>query len=112
MSIRVIYVSLLLILTVLSSCDDQLKHNDYRIGVSQCSGGSWRDKQNNEMLRELLLHDDATMELLCAVDHGKKQIEDIQYFIDNTINHPFFLFSYISICRCANIYIFFITTKK
>ena len=68
MSIRVIYVSLLLILTVLSSCDDKLKHNDYRIGVSQCSGGSWRDKQNNEMHRELLLHEGFSMELHCAFD--------------------------------------------
>ena len=86
MSIRVIYVSLLLILTVLSSCDDQLKHNDYRIGVSQCSGGSWRDKQNNEMHRELLLHEGFSMELRCAHDDDKQQMADIQHFMDEKVD--------------------------
>lgn len=83
---RIIYITFLLLITVFSSCNNESVHKHYRIGVSQCSGGYWREKQNNEMLRELLLHDDATMELLCAVDNGKKQIEDIQYFIDNKVD--------------------------
>ena len=61
-------------------------HN-YIIGVSQCSEGSWRDKLNKEMERELLLHEGVAMELRCAHDNNQTQIEDIQYFIDkNTIS--------------------------
>ena len=59
------------------SCGDKDTH-EYRIGVSQCSGGFWRQKQNNEMLRELLLQESATMERRCAEDNEDKQIEDIQ----------------------------------
>ena len=67
------------------SCSDKDTH-EYRIGVSQCSGGFWRQKQNNEMLRELLLQESATMELRCAEDNDEKQIEDIQYFIDQKVD--------------------------
>lgn len=67
------------------SCSDGDKH-EYRIGVSQCSSGFWRQKQNNEMLRELLLQEGATMELRCADDNDDKQIADIQYFIDQKVD--------------------------
>ena len=78
---EILFSSLLLI-----ACNEANGNHAYRIGVSQCSGGFWREKQNNEMLRELLLHEDATMELLCAVDNGEKQVEDIKYFIDKNVD--------------------------
>lgn len=59
---------------------------NYRIGVSQCSDGSWRQKQNNEMRRELLLHEGISMELRCAHDDDKRQIADIQHFIDEKVD--------------------------
>ena len=37
---------MLAITTVITSCSDS---NTYRIGVSQCSGGAWREKVNNEI---------------------------------------------------------------
>lgn len=78
---EILFSSLLLI-----ACNEANGNHAYRIGVSQCSGGFWREKQNNEMLRELLLHEDATMELLCAVDNGEKQVEDIKYFLDKNVD--------------------------
>ena len=78
---EILFSSLLFI-----ACNEANGNHAYRIGVSQCSGGFWREKQNNEMLRELLLHEDATMELLCAVDNGEKQVEDIKYFIDKNVD--------------------------
>lgn len=76
------------ILSTLSSCVDNKKEGEkqYHIGVSQCSSGYWRDKLNNEMQRELLLHDGITMELRCAEDEDKHQIDDIQYFIDEGVD--------------------------
>ena len=61
------------------------KGNDYiyKIGVSQCSSDEWRDKMNNEMRRELLFHENAVMEIRSANDNNQKQIEDIEYFLDN-----------------------------
>ena len=68
------------------SCEQANSHGLFRIGVSQCSGGHWRLKQNHEMLRELLLQEHATMELRCAEDDIQKQIADIQYFIDEKVD--------------------------
>lgn len=55
----------------------------YRIGVSQCSDDDWRRKMNEEINREAMLHDDVEVEIRSADDSSKKQIEDIQYFVDN-----------------------------
>lgn len=55
----------------------------YKIGVSQCSSDDWRSKMNDEILREMLLHDDAEVEIRSADDDSEKQIEDIKYFVDN-----------------------------
>ncbi len=55
----------------------------YRIGVSQCSQDDWRMKLNDEINREIMLHDDAVVEIRSADDSNEKQIEDIKYFADN-----------------------------
>ncbi|MCM1068078.1 MAG: substrate-binding domain-containing protein [Muribaculaceae bacterium] len=55
----------------------------YRIGVSQCSSDDWRSKMNDEIYRELIFHDNATVEIRSADDSNDKQIADIRYFADN-----------------------------
>lgn len=65
----------------LASCSRPAKV--YRIGVSQCSSDDWRSKMNDEIMRETLFHDNATVEIRSADDNSDKQISDIQYFIDN-----------------------------
>lgn len=55
----------------------------YRIGVSQCSDDDWRTKMNEEILREMIFHDNATVEIRSADDSNEKQIADIRYFADN-----------------------------
>lgn len=64
---------------------DSFDH-EMHIGVSQCSGGYWRDQQNNELESELLLHEGATIEIRCAEDDCDRQIADIQYYIDNNVD--------------------------
>lgn len=58
----------------------------YRIGVSQCSGGAWREKLNSEMERELLLHDGISLEIRNANDDNQQQIEDIRYFMNQKVD--------------------------
>ncbi len=70
---------------LLSSCTSA-REPRYRIGVSQCSEGPWRAKQNAEMERELLLHDGISMELICCHDNSQQQIKDIRYFIDQKVD--------------------------
>ena len=82
-SLSLYLLSFMLQSCLLTSCDHGEEQKLFRIGVSQCSGGHWRQKQNNEMLRELLLQEQATLEIRCADDQEVKQIEDIQYFMDN-----------------------------
>lgn len=55
----------------------------YRIGISQCSEDDWRAKMNDEILREIMLHEDATVEIRSADDDNATQIADIRYFADN-----------------------------
>lgn len=56
----------------------------YRIGVSQCSRDDWREKMNDEILREVMFHDgEAEVEILSADDDNDRQIADIEYFADN-----------------------------
>ncbi|MDE6008376.1 MAG: substrate-binding domain-containing protein [Muribaculaceae bacterium] len=73
-------LSILLLLIISSGCGDK---KVYRIGVSQCSDDDWRTKMNEEIKREMMLHDDAIVEIRSADDNSAKQIEDIRYFVDN-----------------------------
>ena len=67
-------VLLSVILIFLSSCEEK---KSYFIGVSQCSSDDWRDKMNNEVLREAMLHDDIEVEIISADDNSEKQISDL-----------------------------------
>lgn len=64
----------------LSACQDE---KTYKIGVSQCSQDDWRMKMNEEIQREIMSHEDASVEIRSADDSSTKQIEDIRYFVDN-----------------------------
>lgn len=79
---KILYKILLttLALLTLSACADNKK---YRIGVSQCSQDDWRKKMNDEIQREIMLHEDATVEIRSADDNSAKQIADLHYFVDN-----------------------------
>lgn len=59
------------------------REKTYRIGVSQCSADDWRNKMNEEIMREMMFHPEATVEIRSADDSNEKQIADIRYFRDN-----------------------------
>lgn len=65
---------------VLSGCHETKK---YKIGISQCSQDDWRAKMNDEIEREIMFHEEATVEIRSADDNNEKQIADINYFADN-----------------------------
>lgn len=48
-------------LIIFSACGNN-EVKKYRIGVSQCSGDYWRVRTNEDMQRELLLHDDVELD--------------------------------------------------
>lgn len=68
------------ILLILCGCAES---KTYKIGVSQCSQDDWRTKMNDEINREIMFHEDATVEIRSADDSNEKQIEDIKYFVKN-----------------------------
>lgn len=74
------YCILLVIFIILAGCNDG---RTYKIGVSQCSQDDWRTKMNDEINREIMFHDDAVVEIRSADDSSAKQIEDINYFVEN-----------------------------
>ncbi|MDE6380404.1 MAG: substrate-binding domain-containing protein, partial [Muribaculaceae bacterium] len=67
-------------LLLLLGCKEE---KTYKIGVSQCSQDDWRMKMNEEIQREIMYHEDATVEIRSADDDSRKQINDIRYFVDN-----------------------------
>ncbi|MDE6444640.1 MAG: substrate-binding domain-containing protein [Muribaculaceae bacterium] len=73
-------LSMIVLLLMAAGCGGK---KVYRIGVSQCSDDDWRSKMNEEINREMILHEDAVVEIRSADDSSEKQIEDIRYFVDN-----------------------------
>ena len=61
---------------VLTSCTDG--KGKYRIGVSQCASGSWRDKVNSEMLAaQHLYEENVEVVIACANGDTERQIRQI-----------------------------------
>lgn len=58
----------------------------YTIGVSQCSDDLWRETMNNEMQREIGFHKDANIIIRSVKDDTQKQIEDIEWLIEQNVN--------------------------
>lgn len=78
---KYLYLTFIVLLTLASAgCK---KSETYRIGISQCSQDDWRAKMNDEINREIMLHDDAVVEIRSADDSNEKQTADIRYFVDN-----------------------------
>lgn len=75
--------SLVLIFLCLCGCSEK---KTYKIGISQCSSDDWRDKMNEEVMREAMLHDDVFVEIRSAHDDSQKQISDIEYFLENNFD--------------------------
>lgn len=70
---------------MLTSCTDRTR--TYKVGVSQCSDDSWRQKMNKEMAREAAVHS-ANVELhfRSAGNDSKRQIRQIDSLINEGIN--------------------------
>ncbi|GAB6119543.1 hybrid sensor histidine kinase/response regulator transcription factor [Dysgonomonas termitidis] len=58
----------------------------YTIGISQCSDDLWRETMNNEMQREIGFHKDANIIIRSVKDDTQKQIEDIEWLIEQSVN--------------------------
>lgn len=83
MKVRTLLCFILLFLFF--SCN-QDKDVRYTIGVSQCSDDLWRETMNNEMQREIGFHKDASIIIRTVKDDTQKQIEDIEWLIEQNVN--------------------------
>ncbi len=75
---------LLLIVATLLSCAQRPRK--YVIGVSQCSVDIWRDKLNRELKTSEYFNDSLVVRLASANDDSKKQIAQINKFIDDGVD--------------------------
>ncbi len=83
LKIRSFVKTVFLLLCVSLACPSCRQQKTYKIGVSQCSRDDWRQKMNEEIEREILMHPEAKVEIRSADDSNEKQISDIRYFADN-----------------------------
>lgn len=70
-----LYLSAAVWLLLLASCADE---KTYKIGVSQCASGRWREKVNQEMLAAQHLYDqDVKVTIVSADDNSAQQVRQI-----------------------------------
>jgi ABC-type sugar transport system substrate-binding protein/AraC-like DNA-binding protein len=75
---------LILLVVVLASCTEE---KVYKIGVSQCGAGQWREKVNNEMLAAQHLYEQtAEVSIACAYDDTERQIKQIDSLVSSGID--------------------------
>ena len=80
-----IVVYLIIIACLLSACAEG--EADYRIGVSQCSKGRWRDKLNQEMLAAQHLYEKNIKVMIAnADDDTRQQIKQIDSLVSEGID--------------------------
>ena len=71
-------------MTLLTACNEE---KTYRIGVSQCGSGQWREKANNEMLAAQHLYEQtAEVSIACAYDDTERQIKQIDSLANSGID--------------------------
>lgn len=78
-----LYIFPLLLIMAICASTSCRKSKTYRIGVSQCSSDDWRNKMNEEIMREAMFHDNVEVEIRSADDSNERQKEDLRYFSDN-----------------------------
>lgn len=76
--------ALIAVALLLASCSAE---KTYKIGVSQCASGQWREKVNQEMMAAQHLYDeDAEVSIVCAYDDTQRQIRQIDSLADSGID--------------------------
>ena len=82
---RIVYACIVACSLLLGSCAE--KSSDYKIGVSQCAGGNWREKVNSELLSAQHLYDvDVEVDIVCAYDDTERQIHQIDSLVEAGID--------------------------
>lgn len=79
--------TLLYVMAVIVSLSSCSKEKIYRIGVSQCGSGQWREKVNQEMLAAQHLYEqNAKVVIACASDDTELQISQIDSLVNSGID--------------------------
>lgn len=72
------------VMMVLAACSEE---KIYKIGVSQCSPGQWREKVNSEMLAAQHLYEqNAKIIIACAYDDTERQMKQIDSLVNSGID--------------------------
>ena len=81
------YNTLFIILVALLTLMGCSSHYKYKIGVSQCVGGRWREKANNEMLAAQHLYDNDVKVIIKNADNSnERQCLQIDSLVDEGVD--------------------------
>lgn len=78
------FLTMVLASLLMISCGNGQKQ--YKIGMSQCGRGEWREQMNHEVQREVLLHNDISLDLRISNEDADKQCRDIDSLIDIAVD--------------------------
>ena len=79
--------SIIIYLTILAvsvACTTRKEH--YVIAVSSCSNDMWREKLNDELTVSTYMYDNVQIKIASANDNDKRQIEQINRFVDQGVD--------------------------
>ncbi|WP_294920805.1 substrate-binding domain-containing protein [uncultured Prevotella sp.] len=84
---KVLNCKSLLLLVALFTLAGCMSNYKYKIGVSQCVGGPWREKANNEMLSAQHLYDNDVKVIIRNADNSnERQCQQIDSLVDEGVD--------------------------
>lgn len=81
---RFLFLSFCATVVTLVTCSNHDKQ--YVVAVSSCSNDMWREKLNEELLVSTYLYDNVKLKIQSANDDDKRQIEQINKFVDEGVD--------------------------
>ena len=83
---RIVILAFLSAVWVLTQSGCSRQEPKYVIGVSQCSGDIWRDKQNAELRMGTYFQDDVELRFAAAYDSDERQVQQIDSLVASGID--------------------------
>ena len=83
---RIVILAFLSAVWVLTQSGCSRQEPQYVIGVSQCSGDIWRDKQNAELRMGTYFQDDVELRFAAAYDSDERQVQQIDSLVASGID--------------------------
>ncbi|WP_181308071.1 substrate-binding domain-containing protein [Rufibacter sp. XAAS-G3-1] len=82
-----IYIGLVPLVVILTSCHREVESRSYTIGFSQCTeGDAWRKAMHKEIVREVSFHPELSLQIKDGKNSSANQVKHIREFIEQKVD--------------------------